>query len=1147
MNNLVIKTNTKFMEEFQISSFCQSSGKLTSFSPESDNEITYFSNGYENFTEITTDQNSDTGFTKRILPYHGSNLCVGKAGDGRLILLYTRSEELFCVQEETVGSRKFLREIPISMPLPTDTDKIYSILIQPLEQGFAAGIIAHCKSNNLYYLIYGLWLENVPVFKQLPNGFVNPCGVFQGKTQETLRFTVWDKHISEFQFSQGKWLNYTISDNISPSLMASAQFDEQHSCLFASGKTASGYIFAYIEQNPATLTAAVNIIDYTDSITDLQTIVYINPYESYQREIHVLALSDKKNLMHCRIRYNKNDSIYYYSTLNDLGFEQVESISFVKNNPIDLEAYISFTDHKKIMKISYGFLTSLWNEEEITIPKETYMQSLSGYSTEFIFQDDQGIPYPNLSVNLWSNDISRAKINDIFYLLSLQNKIQISTDSNGKIKVFQPTLELASSALVINVPSLMPLGKTYVMKPSVVVKKQLEYITPEQLLDAKKSDGTYLLDDQHRQYKTAEDLSKSLQKFTHLTNSAESSNFNSQLFLCDENMLQEASYFQCDAQPDGWRIILDHGNISYSDISAEETNAYFETLQFGYDNSAKSFFGRIGDFIKKIGKKVVDTVVIVGQKILNAIKLAAEFIVDGIKYVFNEIINIAEQALEMAQIILRKVGVFFNDIFQWIGDIVNWDTILRYKKAISYTLDQAFSYLDYSSVALSALLTEKVQELQSKLHDYFTYIAQLVSDESVGSILKKPKDNEELEVQISNNFLMDRCLGNINQLEMIDSIEYSAESAQNIQDIFDELIKNSENMQSRKAFQEASDYFSSITKDKKNIFGKLMAGILKTLEGVMQFAGDIICNVIQLVFTGIRIILNSIRSLINARIKIPFLSDLYKYISKDELTFSDLISLILALPVSGYCRVAFHENLMPNDDALEKFKRDISFKQLFMGGNYVKAVPQKSQNALNAISGISSFSFYYLTALGDYLGIPKPTLEQVENVQKITIDPLSILCCLSETIWQICCSPFWFADKPVDVDIVCWSYCWMGLSMDYIITYVSGRYTDFSEFGRVLTVIYGVGHLAESICARIGNESSGASAHLTNFIPSIVETSKFCFLKSLLIATESISGYIGVAIDCFGGSGIALAYSGIFGYEEKHTLNNYNWVRGITW
>jgi hypothetical protein len=123
----------------------------------------------------------------------------------------------------------------------------------------------------------------------------------------------------------------------------------------------------------------------------------------------------------------------------------------------------------------------------------------------------------------------------------------------------------------------------------------------------------------------------------------------------------------------------------------------------------------------------------------------------------------------------------------------------------------------------------------------------------------------------------------------------------------------------------------------------------------------------------------------------------------------------------------------------------------------------------------------------------------------------------------------------------------MGLSIDYIITYVSGRYTDFSEFGRVLTVIYGVGHLAESICARIGNESSGASAHLTNFIPSIVETSKFCFLKSLLIATESISGYIGVAIDCFGGSGIALAYSGIFGYEEKHTLNNYNWVRGITW
>lgn len=100
--------------------------------------------------------------------------------------------------------------------------------------------------------------------------------------------------------------------------------------------------------------------------------------------------------------------------------------------------------------------------------------------------------------------------------------------------------------------------------------------------------------------------------------------------------------------------------------------------------------------------------------------------------------------------------------------------------------------------------------------------------------------------------------------------------------------------------------------------------------------------------------------------------------------------------------------------------------------------------------------------------------------------------------------------------------------MDYIITYVSGKYTDFSELGRVLTVIYGVGHLVESIIVRIGNEASGTSAHLTNFIPSIVEISKFCFLKSLLIATESISGYIGVAIDCFGGSGMALGLQWYF-------------------
>lgn len=1132
MNNLIIKTNTKFMEEFQISTFCESSGNVFSFSPESDHEITFFNNGYENFTQITTDLHSDTGFSKKILPFHGSNLCVGKAADERLILLYTRSEGLYYIQEETVGSKIFSKEVPLSMPLPSDTDYIHSILIQPLELGFVFGVIAHCRSNNLYYLIYGFWQRQAPVLKQLINGFTNPCGIFQGKTIENLGFTIWDNSIAEYFFFLNKWIIYKVLENVAPILLTAAPLDEQQSCLLAYVKTASGYKFIGVEQNPNTLNATVNIIDDAEELTDLQSFIYINPYESYQREIHVLALTSKKKLQHCRIQYNKEESIYYYSTLNDLNFEQVESFSFVRNNTIDLDAYISFVGHNKIVKISYGFLTSLWNEDEIMIPKESYVQSLSGYSTEFTFQDEQGIPYQNLSLNLWANDITRVKINSTFHLLSLQNRLNLITDSNGRIRVFQPTLELSSSALVLNVPSLMVLGKTYVIKPSDIVKDQMGHITAEQLLSAKKSDGSYLLDDKHRKTSTAEDLAKSIRQFTNVSNTIKSSNFNRQLYLCEENTIEKASYIRCNSDQNGWKITLDHDEITYLDLSSEEIFSYFQRMQMSYDNSLKSFFGKIGDFIKKIGNKIVETVVIVGQKIVNAIKIAAEFIVEGIKYVFNEMINIVEQALEFAQTIFQKVGVFFQDIFHWIGDIINWDTILRYKKAISYTLDQAFVFIDHSAVVLSTLLVEKIREFQEKLHDYFSYLSERVSGESVGSILKKPKDNSELEKQISNNLLMERFLENSSGLEMMESNEWLEETTETINEIFDDLMKNAENMQSIKAFQEAEDYFSSITKDKKNIFGKLMAGILKTLEGVMQVAGDIICSVIQLVFSGIRKILDSIRELVKTKIKIPFLSDLYTWIAKDDLTFSDLISLIIALPVSGYCRVIYHENLMPNDEALENFKKDISIENvLYIDVNFRKEVPQKSQNALNAISGVSVLCFYYLTAIGDSACIPKPTqMEQKDSLQKFKIDPLSIACLLSETTWQICCSPFWFSSSPLAVDVICWSYCWMGLSMDYIITYVLGKYPDFSnDFCRILTVIYGLGHLGESICVLVEYDANGASGHLTNFIPSIVEISKFCFLKPVITITESISGWIGVIIDCLGGTGTCLAYSGIFG------------------
>jgi hypothetical protein len=460
MNNLIIKTNTKFMEEFQISTTCESSGNITSISPEPDNEVTFLNNGYEDFTLITTDQQSDTGFSKNALPFYGSNLCVGKAADERLILLYTRSNELYYIQEESIGSRKFSKEVPLFMPLPINTDYIHSVQIYPLLVGFAICIIVHCELNDLFYLIHGFWQEQEPLLNQMSHALSNSRGIFQGNTIENLRFTYWYSTIagltlSDLTLSNESCVIYSVSEKIDPILFTTAQLDEQHSCLLTYAKTEAGYKIIGVEQNLSTQVATVTITDDSETLTDLQSCVYINPYNSNQRELHVFALTTRKTLKHCRITYSKEESTYHYSTMNDLGLEQVESISFVKNNPIVLNAYISFVDHKKILRLSYGFLTSLWNEEEIMIPEETHVQSLSGYSIEFMFQDDQGIPYQNTSVSLWTNDVTRVKIDGTFHLLSLQNKMHLVTDSNGMIRLFQPTLELSSSSLVINVTSII--------------------------------------------------------------------------------------------------------------------------------------------------------------------------------------------------------------------------------------------------------------------------------------------------------------------------------------------------------------------------------------------------------------------------------------------------------------------------------------------------------------------------------------------------------------------------------------------------------------------------------------------------------------------------------------------------------------------
>ncbi len=391
------------------------------------------------------------------------------------------------------------------------------------------------------------------------------------------------------------------------------------------------------------------------------------------------------------------------------------------------------------------------------------------------------------------------------------------------------------------------------------------------------------------------------------------------------------------AAPDAsWTLSFVDGVPQFTPHSAAVAAAKMEQRRATLRNAAdflgidwsdlwNSFTGKVMEIVEVVVQAVVDEV----NKVVTEIKAQITLLIDNIEYYFDSAISLVEQAFDMAAGFFRKVGAEFEKLFDWLGYVFNFDDIKRTADVFSHIFSTTLGVSVAAVGAAKEKFDTSFDALETQLDAQVErFIASFAPAESVKQTLDPLRPPmPALELRANNNFLLDALTTNLSSASTapIDARLIAKDGpldalGKKLQAIADDLATG----RGKEAFNSAADYFARIVDDPSHGLELAFAGLLRALEGVVLFTVEVAKILVDLLFDAVSAILEALQTLLDTPWSLPFVSEIYKAITGQELLFKplDLLALIVAIPATPIYKIldGSGEAPFPNASAVARFK-----------------------------------------------------------------------------------------------------------------------------------------------------------------------------------------------------------------------------------
>jgi len=637
-----------------------------------------------------------------------------------------------------------------------------------------------------------------------------------------------------------------------------------------------------------------------------------------------------------------------WGTLFPLGNPVPNSIFTVGRNAGGYSELFSVTHDNRLYRFWQDPSTTQWYNAEILLQQSGEMTQVPAHSVELMVLNNEDIAQPQAEVRIKASNLCSLNINGSYYITSQYRTVTVRTNGSGIVTLFTSTRSLSSPTLFVST-NFMTEAESVEVQPNAQLQKQLYGATSADIMEAKTLDGQYLLQGEYRTQENADSLAQISQRSMSLGGPPPPSGTAFRLRKPGDRRAQYLRSGKFERPGPGWRI--DHSRVEeqhwavdfrdgfprYREMTRDEAQSRLALIDSAKASATAAGFlgvdwGDVWNSIKEgvssilgsIQEFFVTTIIDPITKLVTKIRVAFEYLVDGITRVFDTVIEFFQQAFDIVEGIWNKIKVFFKELWEWLAFLFAWDDIQRTADAIEHTMNQS---LDYFVLGIKAVRNQvaagfdtMTERIKTSVDEYLQTITGQTDLKEYGGENVEPQP--ALDSSAGHNPLGSSFEDNYKDSVVTTAAYKSMDD--NLGKIVAELEALANNFQfgdGKQAFDEAKGYFNQIGSEPNNAIHLVVAGTIKVMEGIALFgvaaAKGAILTILDLVID----VIGAVKAMLNEEWEIPFVSQLYKWITGRSLTFRpmQILSLIVAVPGTIFYKIVKGAAPFPNDAALERF------------------------------------------------------------------------------------------------------------------------------------------------------------------------------------------------------------------------------------
>lgn len=1096
------------------------------------------------------DAKSETGYTCESLGLL-ANQMIAFTKDDVTYVCYSEGTSIYYIKEEHHLSYKYTKQIELNIDCDFTRGDITSVFMttyqdQNKKPSIFIGITINDLSSNRSKFLYSVWngektrFVNTTYFKDFEHCNPDKLTWYQKnnilyllKTDGLIAFPVYPTGSAAYitlKYPSGLYdcKKFTlITDPKGNNQKLIGLFEDQK--LYMEG--------SYYQWHPLNTTSESNehYIDITSCLDKR-----IMDKQEYPAN-HIFAITTNHELFHTSISDRCNDISLV--PIED----KVTQVILNQSNQGSLSAILCGENGASLELINQSFSTDIWNTHTVAQPNYTDFETFRSYTSEISLFDEAGIPITATKFKLLANEKTLVYINHKIDMLSPNSMNIYTTNEMGKLVFAQEIDSFSAPNILIELlddsigDSDQAVPKMFALSQYKDIQKSLEHIEANDLMNATKNDGTNLLEDTYRTKEYTEPIANAIRDcMSYMPD--KNHDIRSSQWLSQRDVYQ-IGRLELDDSNSGWMIAVgSDGALEYRSLSEREI------LQENQIEGVRDFFRGIGNFFKSVAKKAIQISAIIFKKIGNTIKVGFDYFIGIAKKTVEFIIGFAQQIIDVALSIFDMVKVFFEDVFEWLAFIFNWNDILETKEAIKYVTQKGLESIENTVDELYQIVSKGINFAKDKVEGLFdlliskideqTTIAQLYQGNVAG--LPPASPNESL----ANNILLNRMTEDICDETVV--LGHSAIDTSMWDDLLKVLEEYGKNIMNTEAFGNAMAYFEDACTSRDEFFSNALKGLVEIVKGLAMVAFDTIQLVIDAFFVVIRHMLKAMSEMINGEIKLPFISTLYKKISGSALTLGDCTALIAAVPVNIIYKLA--KGVAPfrhGTGDLDQFKKildELFRRPLLHGSDKVLAVSPEGIELANFIlgilDGIVSFCYYVLANVSDGLATIKMPVSvgKVDIYEKIE-GKVALAAWIFEIIWMYnsLAGLILEAATTIEKEVIYFFRLsqfvfesLLGVFIDEASILGSMTLSDSANDAVIVTSAMFTGAVPMAICLMAtileivyydgGNNTSEIIAYVSSFMPSFLSATKFLFMNDLnQLSINSIHvplpAFIGLLLD----------------------------------